>query len=260
MSSTEFDSYPLVVALGYYMTVFVVAEYETAGTLSFYLLMEVIATAQMCTCVYENALIIRHYGLLGFFFAVTLLIFSGGIMNREAYVSPLIPIELYYKGTLSAEKLLTIIAGEMIGGYSAYAFARHLWYWSLNLSADHAFFLENPACKLTYKVGTHQVPFIFVPSFEVIGCFLMRYILRRIPPNLKIYMVPTVISSFLTFASLFIGVPGLNPTIVSSRLQGCEGLSTIWFILTYWICPIIGWMLSVFMDKPEIAVTEKKTE
>lgn len=44
------------------------------------------------------AVIIRHYGLLGFFFIVALLIFSGGVMNREAFVSPLSPIELYYKG------------------------------------------------------------------------------------------------------------------------------------------------------------------
>ncbi|KAL3994273.1 putative integral membrane protein [Acanthocheilonema viteae] len=263
MSGTEFDFYPLIVATCFYLSVFVIAEltrklidkYETPGSLLYHFLMEIIATAQMCTCVYENALIIGHYGLLGFFFTVTLLIFSGGVMNREAFVSPLPPIELYYKGIFPLKRLLVTIAGQMIGGYSAYRIARNLWYWSLNLSPDHALFYELTSCKFSYKV-----PFMFVPSFEVFGCFLMRYILLRIPANFKIFMVPIVVSAFLTFALILVGVPGLNPTIVSSRLQGCDGLDTIWFILTYWICPTIGWMLSVFMDDRKIPVVGKKPE
>lgn len=61
-------------------------------------------------------------------------------------------------------------------------------------------------------------------------------------------------------ALLFVGVPGLNPTVASSRLQGCDGLNTVWFILTYWICPVIGWMLSAFIDDRRATVAEKKTE
>ncbi|CAG9534646.1 unnamed protein product [Cercopithifilaria johnstoni] len=261
MSSPESDYSPLLVATSFYLSVFVIAEltrklvdkYETPGSLLYHFLMEIIATAQMCTCVYENAVIIRHYGLLGFFFTVALLIFSGSFMNREAFVSPLQPIELYYKGIFPLKRLLVTIAGEMIGGYSAYRVARYLWYWSLNLSPDHALFYEFTSCKLTYKV-----PFMFVPSFEVFGCFLMRHILFRIPTNFKIFMVPAVVSAFLTFALVFVGVPGLNPTVASSRLQGCDGLDTIWFIWTYWICPTIGWMLSAFMDDRRITVAEKK--
>ncbi|EFO26588.1 hypothetical protein LOAG_01892 [Loa loa] len=261
MSSTELNFYPLLVAVCFYLSVFVIAEltrklvdkYGTAGSLLSYFLMEMIATAQMCTCVYENAVIIRHYGLLGFFFTVAILIFSGGIMNREAYVSPLTPIELYYKGALPLKRLLITVTGETVGGYSAYRVARNLWYWSLNLSSDHAFFYELKSCELIYKV-----PFMFVPSFEMVGCFLMRYILCRIPKNAKKYIAPTVVSAFLTLALLVVGVPGLNPTVASSRLHGCDGLNTVWFILTYWICPVIGWMLSAFIDDRKITVTGKK--
>ncbi|VDO33998.1 Hypothetical 30.5 kDa protein ZK1321.3 in chromosome II, putative [Brugia malayi] len=263
MSILELNFYPFVIATCFYLSVFVIAEltrklvdkYGTNGSLLFCFLMELIATAQMCTCVYENAVIIRHYGLLGFFFIVTLLIFSGSIMNREAFVSPLVPIELYYKGIFPLKRLLVTIAGEMIGGYSAYRLARSLWYWSLNLLSDHVLFYELTSCKLTYKVS-----FLFVPCFEVIGCFLMRCILCRIPLNFKKYMAPLVVSTLLTFSLLFVGVPGLNPTVASSRLQGCDGLNTIWFILTYWVCPVIGWMLSVAFDDYRITGAEKKTE
>uniref|UniRef100_A0A915PW58 Aquaporin n=1 Tax=Setaria digitata TaxID=48799 RepID=A0A915PW58_9BILA len=251
MQSATVDLHPLFVAICFYLSVFIIAEltrkfvdkYEVPGSLLFCFLMEVIATAQMCTCVYENAVIIRHYGLLGFFFTVALLIFSGGIMNREAFVSPLVPIELYCKGTLPLKRLIVTLVGEMVGGYSAYRIARNLWYWSLNLSSDHAIFYKSTSCELVYKV-----PFMFVPAFEVFGCFLMRYILCRIPANFKKFVAPAVVSGFLTSALLFVGVAGLNPTVASSRLQGCEGLNTVWFVMTYWICPVIGWMLSALID------------
>lgn len=32
-----------------------------------------------------------------------------------------------------------------------------------------------------------------------------------------------------------IGVPGLNPVVASSRLQGCPGLDLQWFIMLYWL-------------------------
>uniref|UniRef100_A0A183ESA1 Superinfection immunity protein n=1 Tax=Gongylonema pulchrum TaxID=637853 RepID=A0A183ESA1_9BILA len=62
----------------------------------------------------------------------------------------------------------------------------------------------------------------------------------------------------LLLAMLFVGVAGLNPTVASSRLQGCEGLNTAWFILTYWICPMVGWMLSAFVDDHMMSAPEKK--
>ncbi|MCP9261654.1 putative aquaporin-10 [Dirofilaria immitis] len=264
MTSTEFDFYPLIVAVCFYISVFVIAEltrkfvdkYGTVDSLSFYFLMEVIATAQMCTCVYENGNNFLHYdmNLYVFFYweKLGIITFCSGDYSTLWLVR--------------VERLLVIIVGEIVGGYSAYRVARNLWYWSLNLSPDHAFFYENTVCKLTYKI-----PFMFVPSFEVIGCFLMRYILCRIPANLKnIWFLPLYQhflhlvrkSDFLKYFTtlLFVGVPGLNPTIVSSRLQGCDGLNTIWFILTYWICPVIGWMLSAYIDHHRITISGKKTE
>lgn len=63
-------------------------------------LIEFIGTAQMCTCVYENGIIIKHYGVWGFFTVVSSLLLVGGVINRGAYVSPLVPIELYVHGSI----------------------------------------------------------------------------------------------------------------------------------------------------------------
>jgi len=43
-------------------------------------------------------------------------------------------------------------------------------------------------------------------------------------------------------------VPGLNPVVTSSRLQGCAGLDHQWFIMTYWCCPVMGWLIAACLD------------
>uniref|UniRef100_A0A1I7ZGI7 DUF2842 domain-containing protein n=1 Tax=Steinernema glaseri TaxID=37863 RepID=A0A1I7ZGI7_9BILA len=82
--------------------------------------------------------------------------------------------------------------------------------------------------------------------------------MNRIPVNSKQYVVPIVISSFLSFALVYIGVPGLNPTVASSRLQGCSGLTTQWFLFTYWLCPAVGWMAAAHLDRRSKAKPSKK--
>lgn len=49
-------------------------------------------------------------------------------------------------------------------------------------------------------------------------------------------------------ALYYIGVPGLNPVTASSRLQGCPGLDLQWFIITYWVAPVFGWLLASTLD------------
>jgi hypothetical protein len=48
-------------------------------------LIELIAVAQQCTCVYENGVIIRHYGPAGFFFAIFGILLVTSRFNRGAY-------------------------------------------------------------------------------------------------------------------------------------------------------------------------------
>lgn len=246
----DVDFGPLMIAISFYACVFVLAEltrmivdrYVRAATLPYYFCIEAIATAQMCTCVYENAVIIRHYGPWGFFFMVTVILFAGSTMNRGAFVSPLVPIEMFYFKSIGLDRFLTVISAEAVGGYSAFRIARQLWYFSLSLANEHAVNYK-AACAFSYKI-----PFVFVLFFEVIGCFLMRTILSRVPDNSKRYAAPAVVSAFLTIALVFVGVIGLNPTVASSRMHGCEGLNTQWFILAYWVCPVIGWMSSAIVD------------
>jgi len=158
------------------------------------------------------------------------------MVNRGAFVSPLAPLEMFYFGTIDWKRLIALLSAQVIGGYSAFRIARQLWYWSQSLSIDHGrFYHSGEACALAYKVT-----YVYAALFEVIGCFVLRLIVHLLPTRFKSWCIPVLVSSFLSFALMYIGVPGLNPTVASSRLQGCSGLSTPWFLFTYWFCPILG--------------------
>uniref|UniRef100_A0A914EMV0 Aquaporin n=1 Tax=Acrobeloides nanus TaxID=290746 RepID=A0A914EMV0_9BILA len=237
------DVFPLFICTTFYLIVFFLAELTRKivdmsvkkGTNFYIFVIELIATAQMCTCVYENGIMIKHYGVSGFFFIVICLLYVGSLINRGAFVSPFAPIEKFYYGAIKFDQLFLVLLAQAIGGYSAFRLVSVIF--------NHHQFYENLPCTLNYKV-----PFFAAIAYEIIACFLMRLIIPRLHTRYQPYIAPMVTSAFLSFALAYIGVPALNPVTVSSRLQGCYGLDLQWFILTYWICPVIGWMAAAVLD------------
>ncbi|KAI6228754.1 Aquaporin [Aphelenchoides fujianensis] len=244
--------FPGVVAVATYAVVIFVAEVARKivdlvakkDTLLYTFLIELIGVAQQCTCVYENGVIVRHYGAPGFFIAVFGIMIVTSRFNRSAFVSPFMPIEQFYRGSMSTDRFLTIITAQSAGGYAAWRLASSLWYYTLEWSADHGDFYRELPCSVTYKV-----PFMYAMIYEVAVCFLIRLLITHVPENSKRILVPFFFASFLSIALSYIGVPGLNPVTASSRLQNCPGLDLQWFIITYWVCPIVGWMIAAQFDR-----------
>ena len=243
--------FPALVSIIFYLVVFFLAEFSRKtldyfvkkNTRLYVFLIELIGTVQMCTCIYENSIIVKYYGVVGFFLTVVSLLVIGGLINRGAYVSPLAPIELFLRGKLNSEKFMSIILAQTIGGFAAFRCANSLWYYSTAYSNDHFSLYKQLPCSIVYKVS-----FIYVFIFEIFGAFLLRLILHRLPDAYKQYLAPITVSTFLSFALAYIGVPGLNPVTASSRLQGCPGLDLQWFIMLYWCCPVVGWLIGAQFD------------
>ncbi|CAJ0945919.1 unnamed protein product, partial [Mesorhabditis belari] len=209
-------------------------------------LMEFIATAQMCTCVYENGIIVKHFGWQGFGTIVAILLFAGSFFNRGAFVNPLVPIELFYYGVMTWQRTFITLAAQCLGGWAAFRLAMNLWFWSADYSLDHALALD-PNCTLRYKIGPE-----FVILWELVGTFLLRTGIAMMPLKLKTLGVPVMVAGFLSFAMVWVGIPALNPLVVSSRLWGCRGVDDQWFILYYWIIPLIGWLSASKVTGPLI--------
>ncbi|KAI6236816.1 Aquaporin [Aphelenchoides besseyi] len=58
----------------------------------------------------------------------------------------------------------------------------------------------------------------------LIGCFMIRLLITKVPENYKRFIVPVIFGSFLSFALTYVGIPALNPVTTSSRLLNCPGL------------------------------------
>lgn len=154
------ELFPALICVTYYLVVLFLAElsrklvdmFGPRRSSPYYaFLIELIATVQMCTCVYENGVMIKHYGVWGYFPTVVTLTLIAGYINRGAFVSPLMPIELWWKGKMGSERLLGLLLAETVGAAVAYRVANNLWYYSLNYSADHYAFYEHLPCNIVYK-------------------------------------------------------------------------------------------------------------
>jgi hypothetical protein len=105
--------------------------------------------------------------------------------------------------------LLTVLAAQTVGGYSAFRIANGLWFYTLDYSSDHAHLYKSLPCAIQYKVsgvlimqlkhGQFKVAFIYAFAFEVVGCFILRLMIVRIPEAYKRFVVPVVFASFLAF-------------------------------------------------------------
>ncbi|CAD5222871.1 unnamed protein product [Bursaphelenchus okinawaensis] len=257
---------PAITALTFYAFVIVVAEIcrklvervVRKGSVTYVFFMELIAVTQQCTCVYENAIMIKNYGPAGFFFAVFTIASVTSQYNRGAYLSPFLPIEALYKEAMKTETFLAILTAQSLGGYAASRVADGLWYYTMSYSAEHAALYTNLPCAISFKV-----PYIAALGYEVAGCFALRLLLSRVSVAYRRYIMPLATAGALTFALVYIGVPALNPVTTSSRVLGCPGLDLQWFMITYWTAPVVGWMLASYVDKnalfkkPKAAKTKK---
>ncbi|PIO72229.1 hypothetical protein TELCIR_05853 [Teladorsagia circumcincta] len=95
--------------------------------------------------------------------------------------------------------------------------------------------------------------FFTVTSLLTVGSFVNRgaFVSPLAPIEAFLYGI-------IGFALIYVGVPGLNPVVASSRLFGCEGMDTQWFIAVYWICPIFGWMAAAALEKSMAKRAPKK--
>ncbi|KHJ75820.1 hypothetical protein OESDEN_24563 [Oesophagostomum dentatum] len=154
---------PLVAAVCYYGTVLMTAELTRrlldktiSKKTSFHrFLIELIGTAQICTCVFENALIVQHYGVSSFFIVTTILGFLYTSTGRGSYNTPLSPIEQLYYGEIRLSRFLLFLLAEIIGGAVAWHIARTLWFHSLQYSQAHMEMFVNSQnmCSIVHQVG-----------------------------------------------------------------------------------------------------------
>lgn len=149
---------PLLISLLYYAIVFTFCELSRQlanlifGNSPFKkYIFEFIAVLQVCTCVYENHLIVKNYGVTGFFLIVFNLLNFHRLVNRGAVISPSVSLERVVDGKMAFNVALGLTVAQLLGALAAYPMARRIWWMEFN--TDHAIQSQKFECVMAYKVG-----------------------------------------------------------------------------------------------------------
>lgn len=113
-------------------------------------LIEAIGALQAITCVYENQLVVKYYGLPGFAVVVFFLLNVHRLTNRGCILSPAAVSERYLVGQMSLFDCFGVVIAELIGGTFGLKLAGI--FWRLGLSDYHFIHYESFECVLAYKV------------------------------------------------------------------------------------------------------------
>jgi len=208
-------------------------------------LTEAIGTLQAISCVYENQLIAKNYGLLGFALMVFILLNMHRLTNRGCIASPPALLERTFLGHIRPLDAVTILLAELAGAAMAYRLATLVW--RVGISPEHVALGESFQCVLA-----HKVPLLFVAAYEFLAVFLIRTIVgmsARRKPGWTPYVAAAAISCGISSGFAIVGPVALNPIIAFGRLGGCQGLTLFNHLLTYWLAPASGWMAAWAVER-----------
>ncbi|GMS82555.1 hypothetical protein PENTCL1PPCAC_4730, partial [Pristionchus entomophagus] len=253
MSLAQFE--PLICATTTYLSVFGLAHLAKMGidralkrnTRPHTFALEFITALQMCTCVYENGIIIGNYGLPGFFMAVTLLLIAAGFTNRGHFGNILSHVENLLKGNVAIIDFAVVSAGQFLGSALALKAATGLWYYTAGLSASHMKATGANLCGFQLLF-----PLNMVMILEAAACFVLRILIGQFAVKTtwrRRYLIPVLVAAHLAAAIKYIGVAGLNPMTAYARLAMCPGMNDAHFFFTYWVGAAVGWLIGAHVQQ-----------
>uniref|UniRef100_A0A915JLK6 Aquaporin n=1 Tax=Romanomermis culicivorax TaxID=13658 RepID=A0A915JLK6_ROMCU len=255
---------PIIVSLVYYCCVVTFCELsrrfiDVLGVrqpILRHALFEFFGTLQVCTCVYENHLVTKNFGLKGFFLVVFLLLNIHRMVNRGAFISPAVALERLLSSGISVFHFVVVFWAQILGALCAFRLARRIWW--IELSETHAHQAVNFDCVLSFKGPVFALIF-----YEFCVCFVLRTcigIASRKNPRFSPILAAVLFATALSSEILFFGVAGLNPIIAFSRLFGCKGLNNIDHFVIFWFPAITGWLLAFFIDRSRIMISGLKKD
>lgn len=216
-------------------------------------LISAIGALQAITCVYENQLVVQHYGLAGFALTVFLLLNVHRLTNRGCILSPAAVSERYLMGQMGLLDSVGVVVAELLGGTFGFQLAG--LFWRLGLSDRHYTHYKTFDCVLAYKT-----PILTVALYEFAAVLAIRIIIgyfTKHKPKISAYAISLSVSLLLTIGMATVGPVALNPLVAYGRFSGCKGISYYDFLLTYWLAPLSGWIVGWQVDKRSLGAPKR---
>ncbi|XP_007431504.1 aquaporin-12-like [Python bivittatus] len=215
---------------------------------------ELASSFQICAC-YLELRMLREIGPWGGGFgpdvSLTLLFVvflahgassDGTAANPVASLQEFLALECSFAGTIVK------ILAQFLGMEAACAFTKK--YWSKEFTDFHM--IQNLIAQdCSSSLNTSISHGIFI---EAMGSFLFQLIILKLQTCSPMYKVPVVALSItaLTYTAAPVTGAFFNPALASAMTFACSGNSLLEYMQVYWLAPISGMLLALFVYQGNI--------
>ncbi|CAG9863814.1 unnamed protein product [Phyllotreta striolata] len=211
-----------------------------------HLILEFIATIELCAACYELIIIADNWGISSYALFLFLLTVWWGTQWEEATACPYNPLEDVLEGGKNTKTAILTVASQLVGALVTFKYVQVLW--SLELVETH---IDKAYDDCTADL---QVDMSVGALIEAIATCLCRLVSRLLSETDATYgnYFDAFFGTMMVVAAFNFSGGYFNPALATSLKLGCDGNTFLEHVIVYWFGAICGSVLAVFIWKSNL--------
>lgn len=207
------------------------------------IILEFLATAELCACCFELIVVADNYGVLMYGLFLFLLTLWWSSVWEDATACPYSLVEEFLEGYKTFTATVILIASQVLGGIAVYAYVQSIW--KIQLAETHRGLLKQEC------VADLAVPMEYGAAIEGVATFMCRLVSRILgETSLRFaYMLDAFFATLLVLAAFNFSGGYFNPALATSLKFGCKGNTFQEHMIVYWLGATIGAIASLYFFK-----------
>ncbi|CAG0900971.1 unnamed protein product [Cyprideis torosa] len=218
------------------------------------LILEFIATFELCACCYELATLADAYGIVHYGVGLFLLTFWWSTQWKEETACPsTIIVQLLFDKAFSFSEALLRLLVQVASGLSVFRVVSLFW----NLHWSHEHYTKSKQISCVTDLQVDPTKGMIIEGVGTALCVLSSSFLAS--TQLRISgVVDSFIATAAVVAAFNYSGGYFNPILASSLKLFCDGTTTQDHFMVYWIGATIGAVIAVIMTKVNFRTPKKK--
>ncbi|KAF5296630.1 hypothetical protein FQA39_LY12458 [Lamprigera yunnana] len=207
------------------------------------IILEFLATAELCACCFELIVVADNYGVLTYGLFLFLLTLWWSNVWEDATACPYNVVEDFLDGFKPLTKTIILVASQVLGGIAVYKYVETVW--RIQLAETHIGILDEEC------TADLAVPMNYGAIIEGTATFLCRLMSRilnevnfRFALVLDAFFATTLVLAAFNFSGGY-----FNPALATSLKFGCKGNTFEEHIVVYWVGATVGSIASYYFYK-----------
>jgi len=204
------------------------------------IVLEFIATAELCACCFELIIIADNYGVFAYAVYLFLMTIWWGIIWENATACPYNNVEDVLEGSKTISKAVILTIAQVLGGLVIFYYIQLIW--SIELAETHI--------GRAYEDCTADlaVPKEYGAAIEGFATFFCRLMSRTLSETHLRYahIIDAFFATSLVVAAFNYTGGYFNPALATSLKLGCDGNTLEEHLIVYWLGATAGAIVSVY--------------